>query len=373
MTDASQGPDWWRASDGHVVPARVASCIRGSSSACTIGWCSVRRGRADGSRTHGGGHASAGRAAALRPTRGRGPAVALRHASPPGASSAWSRWPCRSSASSCPGRRPTQRLAGLFVRASVAGVDLGPGRLFCGVLAVVLRAQLVASGCEEPGDGDRPLRLLARSAGALSVYEIVDIIAVPTRGSRARRRRGAVPVRVRHPDGLPLQPDRPSPRSGPAPAPPARWRPGPVGGRPGCPGRRGRGVVPRYRAAASPVGPIPVLSPERPVTNGGGAPRDRWAAGRRVARDRRELGERRGSGTRGLGTPAPAGPPGAAETPGLGGGLGNSGLGNSGSGIFGNSGHGGLRTGPVRQLGHRQFRSERFGISSPGGSGVRLG
>ena len=70
-------------------------------------------------------------------------------------------------------------LSGL--RTNVTGLDLGSGRLLCGVLAVVL----VVSWWHLAATSRRSGVLLFASwlgALALSVYEIVDIIAVPTRG-----------------------------------------------------------------------------------------------------------------------------------------------------------------------------------------------
>ena len=244
------------------------------------------------------------------------------------------------------------------LRASVAGVDLGAGRLLCAVLVVVLlfsgwhlaatsRATGIALFCSWLG------------ALALSVYEIVDIIAVPTRGLALdvgvglyvcgfATLTGSVSTLT---DGAQLWsvggPARPV-------AAGVMWAGGLVA----------LGVVAGasflgYRAGASPVGPIPALSPEQPVPNGGGGPGPVGG------------GSTGGTGSTGnSGNVGGSGDSGSSGTTGSSGntGLGNSGSGNSGSGGFGNSGPGGFGPGPFGNSGTGNSGAGGVGISSPGGA-----
>ena len=224
--------------------------------------------------------------------------------------------------------------------------------------------QLVASGCEEPVDGNRAASSPGSERSRSSVYEIADIIAVPTQGLALDVGVGLYLCGFATLAGSRLQPDRR--RRGVVRRRPSR----PAGGL-RCSwvgGLLALGVVAAssflgYQAAASPVGPVPVLSPERPVTNGGGGP-----------------------------GPVGGGSTGGTGSPGNSGNSGNSGTretlapreqrkhrawrrsGNFRTGEF-RAGKPrkfrfrGVRNRPIRQLGHRRFRSRRHrDLEATGGS-----
>jgi hypothetical protein len=239
--------------------------------------------------------------------------------------------------------------AGLFVRANVAGVDLTTGRVLCGVLAVVLLFSWWHLVARSRATG---IALFATWLGALalSVYEIADVIAVPTRGlaldvgvglylcgfaTLAGSICSLIDVAQVWSDAGPTRPV--------APGPGVLW----VGG------LLALGVVAAasflgYRAAASPVGPVPVLSPEQPVTNGDGGPGPLVGGSTGGTGSSGNTGNVGGSGNSGnSGNSGDSGTTGSSGNTGLG----NSGLGNSGSGIFGNSGPGGFGTNPFGNSG----------------------
>jgi hypothetical protein len=176
--DASQGPDWWRASDGMWYPPEshpayvVRRVPRPTSTALP----------APGAET------------AQAPTNVRAPVLTEPHppvADAPGgprsAPSPFAALRVVSLASlvlslvgvNLPWATTDTALRGLS--ASVTGVGLGSGQLLCGVLAVVL----VCSWWHLVATSRRSGVVLFASwlgALALSVYEMVDTIAVPTRG-----------------------------------------------------------------------------------------------------------------------------------------------------------------------------------------------
>ena len=347
MTDVSQGPDWWRASDGlwyppESHPAYVARRVPAPSGSALSG-ASMQTAHAPtlvGTPTPTVRRSPAG--AGTRSCLTRRARVFLAHCRPVRAGPVGLRCVLTLGHD----RRRVCRV----VRARECGgcrPRLGP--------AAVRRArrrpavQLVAPGCPEPGDGDRAVRHLAWSAGTVGLrnrrrYRRAD--ARPGAGCRC----GALPVRIRHPRGLHLQPDRRGPGlvdAGPtrpvAPGPGVLW----VGG------LLALGVVAAasflgYRAAASPVGPRP-----GPLARAAGHQRRRrtGTAGRRIDRWYgivREHGNVGGSGNSGnSGNSGDSGTTGSSGNTGLG----NSGLGNSGSGIFGNSGPGGFGTNPFGNSG----------------------
>jgi hypothetical protein len=254
-------------------------------------------------------------------------------------------------------------LSGLFVRASVAGIDLGSGRLLCAVLVVVLLISWWHLAAHSRASG-AALFLPWLAALALSVYETVDIIAVPTRGL-------ALDVGV----GLYLcgfaalagsvctLTDAAQLWSDGGPARPVAANVMWAGGLLALVVVAAASFL-GYRAAASPVGPIPVLSPERPVTNGGGS----GPVGGGPAGGTGSTGNSGNVG--GSGNSGNSGPSGATGSSGNSG-LGNSGSGNSGSGDFGNSGSNGSGPDPFGNSGAGNSGTEGFGISSAEGSAGR--
>ncbi len=233
--------------------------------------------------------------------------------------------------------------------ASVAGIGLGSGQLLCGVLAVVLVCSWwhLASTSRRSG-----VVLFAAWLGALalSVYEMVDIIAVPTRGLFALNigvglylcAFAALVGSVCSLTDLAQLWSKAGAAGTTAPG--AVWAGGLVA----------LVVVAAasffgYDAARSPVGPIPAESPNLPADNGAGG-----------------TGPAGNGPNGGTGSSGSSGSTGTTGNTGDSGGTGNSGpgfFGNSGPGFFGNSGDSGNSgTGSSGNSG-----SSGTGNSGPGG------
>ncbi len=248
-------------------------------------------------------------------------------------------------------------VSGLHVRSSVVGIDLGTGHLLCAVLTVVLLLSwwhLVDTG------RSTGIALFAcwLAALGLGVYEIVDIISVPTHGLFA------LDIGV----GLSLCGFAALVGTVCSAADAAQLWPGAGSAGPTTPGVVWVcGLIALvvmtaasyfgYVAGTSPVGPVPVLSPGQPFDGG---PHSSGPAGGGSTGGSGSSGNSGNIGNSGSvgdsGNSGPSGTTGSSGNTGPGGGLGNSGVGNSGSGLFGNSGSGGLGQGP-------------FGNSGAGNSG----
>ncbi len=351
MSDASQGPDWWRASDGMWYPPelhpdyvtrRVPGPTRSAPSSP----------RTPTARAHSG----VGAPVLSDPRRSAGAPSGLR--SPPSPFIALRVVSLAALVLSIvgvnmPWATTDAALSGL--RTSVTGIGLGTGRLLCGVLAVVL----VLSWWHLAATSRRTGVLLFASwlgALALSVYEIVDVIAVPTRGLFTLN------IGV----GLYLcgfaalvacvcsLADLAQLCSAAHPVGPAN--PGVVwaGGLVALAVVAAAAAFAGYRAAASPVGPIPALSPDQPFDNGTGGPppggdgstggTGSGSTGGTGSGSTGGTGSTGNSGNFGgsgnSGNSGTTGSTGNSGNSGPGGGLGNSGSGNSGPDFFGNSGPG---------------------------------
>jgi hypothetical protein len=357
MTDASQGPDWWRASDGMWYPpeshpayvarrapapsggAPYGAGVQTTQAPTAVGTPTLVEPRLPADAWRGSGSSSA------RFSSWRVIGLVALVASFIGAFLPWA--------------TTDTALAGLFMRVSVAGVDLGPGRLLCGVLAVILVLSWWQLAARSPATSIG-LFVSWLAALALSVYEIADIIAVPTQGLALDVGVGLylcgfatitgslcslIGVAEVWSDAGPVRPL----------APGVLW----VGGLVAL-GFVAAASFLGSRAAASPLGPIPVLAPEGPVTNGGGGPGPVGGGSTGGTGSSGNSGNVGGSGNSGG-----SGTTGSSGNTGLGGGLGNSGLGNSGSGIFGNSGSGGFGTDPFGNSGTGNSGPEGIGTSSP--------
>ena len=331
----------------HVVPARVASCVRCWSSDRAHRYRLGVWQRPDDACTHRGGRAGVGRARGLR----------LRATSVPSprcVSSAWPRWWCRLIGAFLPWATTDAARLGLPLRSSVAGVDLGAGQLLCGALALAL---LLSWWHLVNPRRSTATALFATWLGslALTLYETVDIIAVPTaRILRARRRRRAVPERFAALVGSVSSVSDAAQlwSRGGRLSPGALW----VGGLAALVVVAAASIV-GYRSGVSPVGPVPTATPDRLFHGGAGG-----------------SGPSGGSGSGGSsGDTGPSGSTGGSGNTGFGGepgnsGLGNSGLGNSGPGFFGNSGSG--NSGNSGNSGPGAFGNSGSGNSGPGAFGI---
>jgi hypothetical protein len=266
MSEAAQGPDWWRASDGmwyppeshpdyvaRRVPAPTGGALsrpHGETPPVPIG---VGTPVLTDARPAGGAP-SGSRSAPSSFTALRVLSLAALVLSLVGVNLAW--------ATSDAG------LSGL--RASVTGTGLGAGQLLCAVLAVVLVFSWWHLAAPRPHTG---IALFASWLGALalSVYEIVDIIAVPTRGLFTLN----IGVGL-HLCGFAALVGSVCSLTDAAQLWSGGGSPGPV-----APGAMWAGVLVTlgvvaaasffgYQAAASPVGSIPSLVPDQPFDNGTG-------------------------------------------------------------------------------------------------------
>jgi hypothetical protein len=352
-SEASQGPDWWQASDGLWYPPEL-----------NRDYVARRVPRVSGSAPPAAGDQTApvptGVGAPTLTQVRPAPVVAGR---PPSASGPFTSLRVVSLVALAvsmvgvflPWATTDATLSGLGVPARVAGVDVGTGQLLCAVLAAVVLLGWWHLAATSRGTGVAVFTSWL-GALALTVYEVVTIIAVPARGVFA------LDVGV----GLSLcafaalvgavcslsdaaQLWSAAGRDGPV-VPGVMWIGGVVA----------LAVVAAasflgYRAAASPVGPIPTVSPGQPGNRGPGPAAGGSSGGTGSTGNSGDAG---GSGDSGdSGDSGPSGTTGSSGNTGPGGGLGNSGLGNSGSGLFGNSGSGGLGSDP-------------FGNSGVGNSGL---
>jgi hypothetical protein len=346
VSDASQGPDWWRASDGMWYPpeshrAYVAGRVTGPTGTASESG-SVQM-------THAPTEVGAPASAESRPSPAGdfGPFTAVRVVGLAalvvcliGAFLPWA-------------TTDAARL-GLPLRSSVAGVDLGAGQLLCGALALAL---LLSWWHLVNPRRSTATALFATWLGslALTLYETVDIIAVPTRGffaldvgaglylSAFAALVGSVSS-VSDAAQLWSRGGRLSPG--------ALW----VGGLAALVVVAAASIV-GYRSGVSPVGPVPTATPDRLFHGGAGG-----------------SGPSGGSGSGGSsGDTGPSGSTGGSGNTGFGGepgnsGLGNSGLGNSGPGFFGNSGSG--NSGNSGNSGPGAFGNSGSGNSGPGAFGI---
>jgi hypothetical protein len=338
VSDSSQGPDWWRASDGLWYPpesyvADVARRVTGPSG--TAGVQTTHAPTRVGTPVSTEPRSGSGAPSVVASSSFGAPRVVSLAALVLSMIGAFLPWATTDAA-----------LFGLPLRPSVAGVDLGSGQILCGVLAAVL---LLSWWHLAATSRVRGVVLFASwlAALALSVYEMVDIIAVPTRGLFALDVGAGLYLCVFAAlvGSVCSLTDTAQLWSGAGPggrvAPGAMWAGGLVA----------LGVVVAasvlgYHSGASPVGPIPTSSPERPFNGAGGPGPANGGTG-----SSGNTGNVGSSGDTG-----PSGTTGNSGNTGPGGGSGISGSGNSGPGFFGNSGAGG-------------FGPDPFGNSGAGNSG----
>jgi hypothetical protein len=369
MSESAQGPDWWRASDGMWYPPEshpdyVARRVLGPAGESLRG-PGVQTTRAPtqmGAPVLTEARPSGG--APSGPSSSHGPFTPLRVVS-------LAALVVSLVGVNLPWATAALAVSGLHLRASVAGIGVGSGQLLCAVLVVVL----LLSWWHLAATSRRTAVALFGSwvgALALSVYELFDIIAVPTRGVVA------IDVGV----GLYLctlaalvgsvcsltDAAQLWSVSGPAHAvaPGAMW----VGALVAL------GVVAAmsfvgYGAGDSPVGPIPVLSPDQPVDNGAGGPGPTGGGSTGGTGSTGATGSTGNTGN--SGNFGPSGTTGSSGNSGPGGdlgnsGSGNSGLGNSGPGLFGNSGPGEVGVNPPGSSG--AGTSAPAGPGSPGPAGT---